>query len=173
MAHPYQCLLYCHRPESDISQILIAASGAYIHTFSVSNGRHLSSWSSTNDCIVHNNESITSVFRDDEDRSSRGGHDDSQPPPKRRKTSPRPVISNESSSAEIVVEDDGITHDFHSNPVIKLASTSKGRYVVAVTAEDKCIRVFGLTEDGVMHQVSERFALHDISTTMYILIHTE
>lgn len=116
---------------------------------------------------------MTSVFRIEEDRSSRGGYDESQPPPKRRKTSPRPVISNESSSAEIVVEDDEIAHDFHSNPVIKLASTSKGRHVVAVTAEDKCIRVFELTENGVMHQVSERFALYDISTTMYILIHTE
>ncbi|KAL9093930.1 MAG: hypothetical protein Q9165_003853 [Trypethelium subeluteriae] len=40
--------------------------------------------------------------------------------------------------------------------VIKLLSTQDEKCIVAVTAEDKCIRVFNLEEDGKLEQLSER-----------------
>ena len=95
---------------------------------------------------------------DEEDLVKEENNYCSRPPTKRRKMSPRAAISSESSSAEIVVEGSDGAKYFHSNPVIKLAATSNGRHVVAVTSEDKCMRVFELKGDGVMYQTSERSA---------------
>ena len=87
--------------------------------------------------------------------------DDSEPPSKRQKVS---LIRDESSNSatEIVVMRDSDNDEFSIpqqllNPlVIKLAGTSNGQHVVAVTGEDKCIRVFDLAADGTLTQLSER-----------------
>ena len=156
MAHPYQCLIYRHRPREPISQVLVAASGSYIHVFDVLSGQNLSSWSSLDEAepSPRTKDSWPSVCRDYiGQKKIKAG---SQPPSKRRKTSPQAAISTESSSAEIVVEDNDHADNLHANPIIKLAATSKGHYVVAVTSEDKCLRVFELSGDGAMNQISER-----------------
>ena len=87
--------------------------------------------------------------------------DNSQRPRKRQKLSPPREDSG--SSAEIVVNG-GDAEDQNARlkqaigpPVIKLAGTSDGHHVVAVTGEDKCIRVFELPEDGCLIQLSERY----------------
>ena len=88
-------------------------------------------------------------------------HDDSKRPPKRQRLSPAREESG-SSSAEIVVageSDNGETTSSQeplNPPIIKLASTSAGQHVIAVTGEDKCIRVFDLAVNGTLAQLSER-----------------
>ena len=156
MSHPYQCLLYCHRPQEPISRVLVAAYGSYIHAFDVLNGQNLSSWSSIDQVLsfLPKKKVLPSSSGDDTLKEKESA--DLQPPSKRRKTSPRAAISTESSSTEIVVEGNGYEEGSHSNPVIKLAATSDGRHVIAVTSEDKCLRVFELSGDGAMHQISER-----------------
>ena len=87
--------------------------------------------------------------------------DDSERPSKRQKVSlARDESSN--SATEIVVARDS-DNDESSVPqrvlkplVIKLSGTSNGRHVVAVTGEDKCIRVFDLAADGTLMQLSQR-----------------
>ena len=142
MAHPYQCLLYCYRPEDHISRILIAASGECIHVFDVTKGEHLSSWPSMGDAVPSNHKQGYPSSMNEENLVKEDYNCGSQPPSKRRKMSPKGAVSSESSSTEIVVECIDGSGDFHSNPVIKLAATSKGRHIVAVTGEDKCMRAF-------------------------------
>lgn len=110
-----------------------------------------------NDVILSNHKTEYPSFMNDETAAYELKYDGSQPPSKRRKTSPRAAISTDSSSAEILVEDNDEKKDLHANPVIKLAATSSGRYVIAVTGEDKCMRVFEMNADGIMHQISERW----------------
>ncbi|KAL9586312.1 MAG: hypothetical protein Q9212_000980 [Teloschistes hypoglaucus] len=82
-------------------------------------------------------------------------------PTKRQKRVPLDDAS-ESSSAEIVTEDGNSkpsksTTAKASNPnLINLAATSDGQYVIAVTDEDKCVRVLRLDIDGALLQLSKR-----------------
>lgn len=156
MAHPYQCLLYCRRPEETISQILIAASGPYLHVFDVLNGQNLSSWSSTGGTLpVSQKNGAANAFAG-RDNTEEDANDGLQRSPKRRKLSPGPNISTESSSTEILVDNGDPGSNLHSNPVIKLAASLDGHYIVAVTGEDKCLRVLELLGDGTTRQISER-----------------
>lgn len=87
--------------------------------------------------------------------------DDSIRSPKRQRLSPAREESG-SSSAEIVVAGDCDNGESTSSqqltnpPIIKLAGTSAGQHVIAVTGEDKCIRVFALAVNGTLTQLSER-----------------
>ena len=82
-------------------------------------------------------------------------------PSKRQKLPPTRDESG-SSSVEIVVAEDSDNVESTTSqqpsvpPVIKLAGTSAGQYVIAVTGEDKCIRVFDLAANGTLTQLSER-----------------
>ncbi|KAL8666705.1 MAG: hypothetical protein Q9202_001243 [Teloschistes flavicans] len=73
-----------------------------------------------------------------------------------------PDDTSESSSAEIVTEDgkpksSKATEANASNPnLINLAATSDGQYVIAITDEDKCVRVLRLCIDGALQQLSRR-----------------
>ena len=40
--------------------------------------------------------------------------------------------------------------------VIEIELTRDNRYVVAATAEDKCVRVFSLSTEGALKQLSQR-----------------
>ncbi|KAL8706748.1 MAG: hypothetical protein Q9201_000273 [Fulgogasparrea decipioides] len=88
------------------------------------------------------------------------GH--AEPPTKRQKRSSSDNRS-ESSSAEIVIEDGKSKPSKSTKPrpttpnVVNLASTADGQFVVAVTDEDKCIRVFRLSPNGILQQLSERY----------------
>lgn len=161
MSHPYQCLTYCQQASQSETGILVGASGSYIHTFSAQNGRYLSTWP-----FVESTKQTRSIGQKignkSEVRHSKiSPQDDSSRPSKRQKLSPVRDESG-SSSAEIVVAGDSDDGDSSSPqqpsnpPVIKLAATSTGQYVIAVTGEDKCIRVFDLAADGTLTQLSER-----------------
>ena len=156
MSHPYQCLIYCYQACQNETGILVAASGPYIHTLSTKNGRYLSTWPSLD--ITAQIHSI----------GQHNGHEFEVPhqdyfrrPSKRQKLPPARDESG-SSSVEIVVAEDSDNVESTTSqqpsvpPVIKLAGTSTGQYVIAVTGEDKCIRVFDLAANGTLTQLSER-----------------
>ena len=139
----------------------MGASGSRIHTFSAQNGRYLSTWphvekSAQSQLIGRKSETDSKVSNLDD-----SPQDEVEPPTKRQKLS---LVKNESSSssAEIVVTGESDNNEFSSLeqpsnlPVIKLAGTSNGQRVIAVTGEDKCIRVFDLAADGTLTQFSER-----------------
>ena len=171
MPHPYQCLLYCSRPGQAEAGILVASSGPYIHTFNVHNGTYLSTWPLGQEIGKSSKDDATAELGSELTAKTETHQEDSQGPRKRRKLSP--PRDDSGSSTEIVVN--GGDADAQnprlkpaiSPPVIKLAGTSNGHHVVAVTGEDKCIRVFELSEDGFLIQLSERYVClaHESSAT--------
>ena len=160
MSHPYQCLTYCSRPGKTLDEILIAASGAYIHTFDVKLGGYLSTWPPNREV----GKSIqTRLDREDESRQilvPEADDDSSTRPLKRRKLSS--AREDSGSSAEIVIEHESQSAESLSTarssiaPIVTLASDNTGQYVIAVTGEDKAIRVFELSTDGVLSPFSKR-----------------
>ena len=159
MLHTYQCWCYCWQA-SHSTGILVGANGSSIHTFSSQNGRYLSTWPSLYDSTQNQakdqdlvNNSITRPLDD-------FPPDDPERPSKRQKVSLARDESSNSATEIVVVRDsdnDESIPEKLSNPlVIKLARTSDGQQVVAVTGEDKCIRVFDLAADGTLTQLSER-----------------
>ena len=171
MPHPYQCLLYCSRPGQAEAGILVASSGPYIHTFNAHNGTYLSTWPSGQELGKSSKDDAMADLGSGLSGGTQTYQENSQRPRKRQKLSPPREDSG--SSAEIVVNG-GDAEDQNARlkqaigpPVIKLAGTSDGHHVVAVTGEDKCIRVFGLPEDGCLIQLSERYVYrgNHLSTT--------
>ena len=161
MSHPYQCLYYCQRASQFETDILVGASGCCIHTFSAKDWRYLSTWPSLE------KDAQTQSFSQKSDKDlgafypKSSFQDESNRSLKRSKLSLARDESG-SSSAEIVVA--GNSDNCESlrpqqpskPPIIKLAGTSNGQQIVAVTGEDKCIRVFNLAADGTLTQLSKR-----------------
>ena len=163
---PFQCLHYCFRSASQKSNILLCASVYSIYSFDISNGSLLSRWPSWPGISAKESEEHKD-FKSYERATSPALQEHREAngvrPLKRQKLSPERE-SFESTSTEIVVDDEKpVDRDFNrllsldpSAAVIKLAGTSNGQYVVAVTDEDKCIRVMELHDDGSLRQRSAR-----------------
>lgn len=121
--------------------LFVAAVGPSLYVFDAQNGDQLSHWPS------ENASSSADLPKLDTDGDSAG------PPGKRRKLSP-------SSSASAAETETGESHTSNSKytwstiPIV--VSTSSGEHIVAVTAEDKCIRVFEVGKDGTLKQLTER-----------------
>ena len=161
MLHPYQCLCYCPQASKSGAGIIVGASGCSIHAFSAQNGKHLSTWPSLDDKYVQaRSEPPKSENNSEAPYPKNTSPDGTGQPAKRQKLSLARDESG-SSSAEIVVTRDSDDDHLSSSrqpskpPVIKLISTSNGQQVIAVTGEDKCIRVFDLAPDGILTQLSE------------------
>jgi len=160
MLHPYQCLLYCSGFDQSEGGILVAASGPYIHTFSADNGSHISTWPPIRATKQYDERATKAPPISTDQLVVENDNAAFERPQKRRRLSS--VREDSGSSAEIVVgggskDVEGLeTKQSSSPPVVNLACTSTGQRVVAVTGEDKCIRVFELTAGGIISQLSER-----------------
>ncbi|KAL9006500.1 MAG: hypothetical protein Q9188_000737 [Gyalolechia gomerana] len=157
MIRPFQCTLLCTLVSEGKPSVLLAASRSQILVFSVANGKIIFVWQ---DVIgqVRDPPTTTQLAAN---ASYNESHDLSERPTKRQKRS-SPGKESDSSSAEIVTEE-GQTKRRHSSKssttgsnVIKLAVTSDNRFIVAVTDEDKSIRVLRLEDDGKLQQLSKR-----------------
>ena len=154
MLQPFQCLLYCPKSGTQQPDILLAASGHSIFSFDVQSGSLLSTWPSPPKRSLEIGDP---------------GNRDAERQSKRQKAS----ISREAShsdSADIVVEND-LDIDSSANKnggstgnIAKLICTSDSKHVVAVTAEDKSIRVFEQAADGSLTQISVRYDLKSLSS---------
>lgn len=147
----FQCLLFCKLTSVENPDVLLAASRSRILVFSLSSGNLISTWQSSQRPTAASSNAETTLPVDD--RSERLAK-------RLRKSSPKQ--GSDSSSAEIVTED-AQTNPVKSSKrqivesnVIKLAATSDDRYVVAVTDEDKSVRVLHLDSQGCLQQLSER-----------------
>ncbi|KAL8737883.1 MAG: hypothetical protein Q9181_001255 [Wetmoreana brouardii] len=163
MIHPFQRILICTLASQGEPAILLAASRSHIFSFSLDDGSLLSTWQSKNGRRT-NSSDLNDPSKKREDPGSTGateGNDHGERPTKRQKRSSSDKGS-ESSSAEIVTENgkskpSKSTKARPTDPnVVNLASTADGQFVVAVTDEDKRIRVFRLSPDGILEQLSER-----------------
>ena len=154
MQHPFQCLEICSRADATENEVLVAAAGHQIHAYSLYSGGLLATWPAARSGRTgHSGDTIQR-----KQHASDVPHDKDEvgSPSKRRKLSEN---GSDSTSAEIVVErdaDPSAPQEMSKSPVIKLARTSDGRHLIAVTGDDKCVRVFDLLPDGALHQLSER-----------------
>jgi tRNA (guanine-N(7)-)-methyltransferase subunit TRM82 len=157
--HPIQKL--CYIDQSHGGEFLLAATGPYILSLDLKHGGVLSKWPDDAQAL--------------ENPSNGGTHGrpiDDESPRKRRKVSPsqrsEEQESRESSvSIEFVSErargqrrrKKKIVQSILPN-VSQIISTTDGRHAIAVTADDKCIRVFDIGPLGRLRPLSERKETH-------------
>lgn len=142
--HPIRCIRRFRCANAQEREFLAATAGPRIYIFDAATGSELSSW-------PKNADIATPVIA----RPSKG---DSEPPEKRRKLS---ASSSAESSAKL--ETDKTTEaaiSKFSGPQLTsvpiLVVTKTGNHIVAVTAEDKFLRVFEVAKNGSLSQLSER-----------------
>ncbi|KAL4912038.1 hypothetical protein BDW62DRAFT_195565 [Aspergillus aurantiobrunneus] len=132
--HPFQCIQFVKKKKDDFRNVLVASAGANLFSYAAESGQRLSAWP-----------------RDGADMSEANGvgsnPDIEGPPGKKRK-----VDSSSEQKTGTAVAKKSIS--WSNIPI--LTSTPDGEYLVALTGEDKCIRVFQLEEDGSFLQLSER-----------------
>lgn len=163
MIKPFQCLYYCPLRDSNSHNVLLAASGPRIFSFNVSDGSLLSTWSSTADeegtknLLQSQPRNLPDGGKNGVEEASASQDNDAERPGKRRKLSPYESES-ETVSTEIIIQDRNEGSDIAASTpaVIKLTGSANGKYVVAVTGEDKCIRVFELYGNGTLVESSKR-----------------
>lgn len=151
MQHPFQCLALAATPEV---YILVAATGSSISTYRLNDGALLATWFPP--CATRNESS--EVERMGTPPVGERSKDDTEPPDKRRKLSDHGKVPNSPVAGTAVDVHKCVAGSLRaSNPAItKLTITSDAKNVIAVTGDDKCIRVFDLLEDATLLQRSER-----------------
>ncbi|KAH8700596.1 putative tRNA methyltransferase, partial [Talaromyces proteolyticus] len=136
--YPFHCLRYVGRKDLNV---IIATAGAKIYSISAEDGRKLSTWPPA----TNPSNGAVQVASD--------VHGD-EPPEKRRKLTP-------SSNGK---DEQGVAHGGSASTAQPLAWSSipimvishSGRYVIALTGEDKHVRVFEIGVDGVLTQLTSR-----------------
>ncbi|BAE57938.1 guanine-N(7)--methyltransferase subunit trm82 [Aspergillus flavus] len=136
---PLQCLQYLEKRGAESQRFLIASSGGKIYSYAAETGQRLSSWPQDVDASNANNSKAT---------ETETGSEDQAPPEKKRKVSPSEEGPAETSKSTVKAS------TWSSIPC--LVAHSNGDYVIALTAEDKCVRVLRLKDDGTLEQLSER-----------------
>lgn len=143
--HPFQCIEQIPRV-GGANKFLVAAAGGNIFTFDFCTGERLSCWpqidpAEQKEPANPENEHDTVAFSQ--------GKADEEPPGKRQKLSGREENGSNDSNKSASFRETWATI-----PILKV--TARGTHVVAMTAEDKCIRVFMVNECGRLSQISER-----------------
>ncbi|KAL3418976.1 WD repeat domain-containing protein [Phlyctema vagabunda] len=149
-ASPYQCLHRCGD-----GPVLVAASASRLDSFNLDDGSLLSSWESCSPQDQHVKNNDTSV----------NANARATPPAKRRKLSDvqerveagTVMPANAQPGHKKVNARSSAASSGPEGPaVIALASTKTGTHVIAVTGEDKSIRVFQHDGRGHLLQLSQR-----------------
>lgn len=136
--HPFQCLQLIERQSTGSQDLLIASAGPSVYSYAAGSGQRLAIW-------PQNIESVNKENLKTEPEST----SENQPPEKRRKVSPARNEESEDSKSTGQVQVTWST-------VPLLVPSSDGKYVVALTGEDKTIRVLKVEEDGTLQQLSAR-----------------
>ncbi|KAL4902321.1 hypothetical protein BDW74DRAFT_158362 [Aspergillus multicolor] len=134
--HPFQCIHFVKKKNGETRNVLVASAGAKLFSYAAESGQRLSSWPQDGaDMAIP-------------DVNGAGSNPETEGPPgKKRKVDPAEAKKDGDASAKK-------TPAWTSIPI--LTSTPDGEYLLALTGEDKCIRVFQIEEDGSFHQLSER-----------------
>lgn len=158
--HPFQKLCYSRQSE-DIG-FLLAATGPYVLCVDLHNGGVASKW--PND-VVRPSDGISHEGPKNGDVPSDSIEDEHAP--KRRRLSPSQG-DNEEDSPESSVSIEFVSERAKGQRrekkivtstlprVSHIVATLNGRHVIAITTEDKCIRVLSLSPSGCLKLLSER-----------------
>ena len=136
----------------DGPQLLLAAAGSQIFSFCLRSGDLLAQWPSKDD----------ETGDSDLPENGEDGREDEPPSKKRKMTKSNESSTDSSESVEIVAERakgqrrKAKVVNATLPKVSHLIATKDKKNVVAVTAEDKCIRVFELRKGARLKLLSER-----------------
>ncbi|KAJ5219324.1 uncharacterized protein N7498_001423 [Penicillium cinerascens] len=136
--HPFQCLQYVNRLADGQQDVLVASAGRHLYTYDAATGQRLDVWPQDVDTSesagADSTEAQAHLEKEQNPSSVSKEQAEQQPAPKKGSKDKGPAWSN-----------------------IPLVVVSlDGKYVAAVTAEDKCIRVFTLSEEGKLQELSSR-----------------
>lgn len=155
MYAPYQCVHIVG------GQYVIAASGPQLHSFNLADGSKISSWT----CPVSQAQAEASKAvnagstqeKKKEESNPESEQQSDHPSKKRKLTSSTHGTETENAESEGTgAKQQGLPVNATARPnVIYLTSSTDGTHVVAVTGEDKAVRVFE-HEHGNLKQISQR-----------------
>ena len=155
--HPFQCIKYLKGPASEGHGFLVGAAGAKLYIFDAGTGIQLSTWSFGNETEPPQSSVGARSFLHIEDKDAEG----SGPPGKRRKLSPAPSVEDQDTRESLESEgnfaigkNQAIGMSWSTISILAISPT--GEHIVAMTAADKCIRVFEADGNGRLSQLSER-----------------
>ncbi|KAA8643506.1 hypothetical protein EYZ11_006602 [Aspergillus tanneri] len=131
--HPFQRVQFVDRQHAGHQNVIVASAGSKLYSYAAETGQRLASWPQD---VDHNDAAAPTAMDVEPSVDGQG------PPEKKRKVSMDGGSGKPTSAS------------WSSIPL--LVTSTNGRYVVAMTVEDKCIRVFRLGEDGSLEQLSER-----------------
>ncbi len=157
MKHPFQRLLVCSNQIPSPNRCLLAAAGPSIYSFSLEDGRLLSTWSQEHPNKVPDNLNKSGgegAAERDVPSSPKQEHEEAIG--QKRKLSQHFHSTEDNATEERPSKSTKTSPTLSAPDVIRLISTNSGRHVVAVTGHDKCIRVFELQSYGVLKLLSER-----------------
>ena len=158
MLAPYQCLEVA-------GEILVAASGHELQTFDLKTGAEISSWACPRPVVEGKKDQqtekvILEVSPEDSEKQETPSED---PPAKRRKISDDEIKKEDVEEKSEVKKNGRPKAKQLRQPAdrslppnfIALTASKDGKHVVAVTGEDKHVRVFE-NENGQLKQISSR-----------------
>ncbi|KAJ5086052.1 hypothetical protein N7532_010823 [Penicillium argentinense] len=135
---PLQCVQYVKQQSPSSGEFLIASAGRHLYSYAATTGQFLDVWPKN---VESNTESAP---------------EDQAPPEKRRKlSSGADGLEENLKDTTAPKKSSGKQLPEWSNIPI-LTTSFDGKYVIALTAEDKCIRVFNLGENGKLEELSSR-----------------
>lgn len=135
--HPVLGLQHVNRQSQGLSDLLVLSAGRHLYTYSVANGQRLDSWPKN-------------VDGSEPDATTAWTSEAQSPPGKRRKLS-SPSTGLKGEKAESIKR---ATQAWTSIPLMVVSAD--GKYVIALTAEDKTIRVLEIGTDGQLKELSSR-----------------
>ena len=138
--HPIQSLKIVKRQLQGLANVLVASAGPYLYTYIAESGQRLATWPQN----VETSHGAAFASTTSEDQA---------PPEKKIKLS-SPESETEGKIAVTSNNSVNSSPTWTNIPIV--LATSDGKHVVALTAEDKCIRVFNLSEDGKLKELSSR-----------------
>lgn len=148
--HPIKCIRRFGCVNAGQREFLAASAGPKIYLFDATTGSKLSSWPSK-PAPADPGAAASSL----NEAAGAGG---SEPPEKRRKLSSSPSAEASGKSGDGKTASTGIAKSAAPQwtSISILVVTKTGNHVIAVTTEDKCVRVFEVAKDGALLQLSER-----------------
>ncbi|CAG8019111.1 unnamed protein product [Penicillium olsonii] len=149
LQHPFQRLRYVNRQSAGLSDILVATAGRNLFSLDVSSGQRLDVWPQP---IVEAPTGETS--------GATPASEGQGPPEKRRKLSSPAAdekdAEQENKPAPEAKSMDSKKQDTNAWTNIPLLAVAQSKYVIIMTAEDKCVRVLSLADNGKLQELSSR-----------------
>lgn len=136
--HPFQCLQYVNRQADNQQDVLVASAGRHLYTYAAATGQRLDIWpldvDTSESAGAASTEAQAPLEKEQTPSSDPKEQTEQKPAPKKGSKDKGPAWSN--------------------IPLVVISLD--GKYVAVVTAEDKCIRVFYLSEEGTLQELSSR-----------------